>query len=155
MSRNVSSFDMPMKKSKGFNYPADLALPCGQKVYCIFFAMEDFRLNVQVPILKSVVNNMEIAGYAVSLGFPIMDNIEVLGILGNDILQYFTHLSLESASLFGKVSAKMVRVANDYIPFGSFLNFLHPDEEDIFLSKVEKKDFPWIENSPVQHISKC
>ena len=29
ISRNVSSFDMPMKKSKGFNYPADLTLPCG------------------------------------------------------------------------------------------------------------------------------
>ena len=37
MSRNVSSFDMPMKKSKGFNYDADLTLPCDQRVYCIFF----------------------------------------------------------------------------------------------------------------------
>ena len=155
MSRNVSSFDMPIKKSKGLNYPADLTLPCGQKVYCIFFAMEDFRLNVQVPMLKSVVNNMEIAGYAVSPDFPRMDNIEVLGMLGNEILQYFTHLSLESASLFGKVSAKMVRLGNGYIPFGSVLNFLHPDEEESFLSKVEKEDFLWIENSPVQPIFKC
>ena len=37
MSRKVSSFDVPIKNSKGFNYPADLTLPCGQKVYCIFF----------------------------------------------------------------------------------------------------------------------
>ena len=161
MSRNVSSFNMPMKKSKRFNYPADLTLPCGQRVSCIFFffffffAMEDFRLNVQVPMLKFVVNNMEEAGYTVSPDLPRMDNIEVLGILGNDILQYFTHLSLESASLFGKVSAKMVRLANGYIPFGSVLNFLHPDEEENFLSKVERKDFPWVENSPIQSISGC
>ena len=117
--------------------------------------MEDFRLNVQVPMLKSVVNNMEEAGYTVSPDLPRMDNIEVLGILGNDILQYFTHLSLESASLFGKVNAKMVRLANGYIPFGSVLNFLHPDEEEHFLSKVERKVFPWIENSPIQSISGC
>ena len=49
----------------------------------------------------------------------------------------------------------MVRLANGYIPFGSVLNFLHPDEEDNFLSKVERKDFPWIENSPIQSISGC
>ena len=104
--------------------------------------MEDFRLNVQVPMLKSVVNIMEIAGYPVSPDFPRMDNIEVLGVLGNDILQNFTHLILESASLFGKVSAKMVRLANGYISFGSVLNFLHPDGEESFLSKVEKKGFP-------------
>ena len=90
-----------------------------------------------------------------SLDFPRMDNIEVLGILGNDIFQHFTHISLESASLLGKVSAKMVSLANGYIPFGSVLKFLHPDEEENFLSKVEKKDFPWNENSPVQPISKC
>ena len=117
--------------------------------------MEDFRLNVQVPMLKSVVNNVEIAGYAVPPDFHRTDNIEVLGILGNDLLQYFSHLNLESASLFGKVSAKMVRLANGYIPFGSVLNFLHPDEEESFLSKAEKKDFPRIENSPVQPIYKC
>ena len=123
--------------------------------FFFFFAMEDFRLNVQVPMLKSVVNNMEEAGYTVSPDLPRMDNIEVLGILGNDILQYFTHLSLESASLFGKVNAKMVRLANGYIPYGSVLNFLHPDEEENFLSKVERKVFPWIENSPIQSISGC
>ena len=54
MSRNVSSLDMPIKKSQGSNYPADLTLSCGQRVYCIFFffffffAKEDFRLKVQI-----------------------------------------------------------------------------------------------------------
>ena len=117
--------------------------------------MEDFRLNVQVPMLKIVVNNMEEAGYTVSPDLPRMDNIEVLAILGNDILQYFTHLSLENASLFGKASAKMVWLANGYIPFCSVLNFLHPDEEENFLSEVERKDFPWIENSPIHSVSGC
>ena len=55
--------------------------------FFFFFAMEDFRLNVQVPMLKSVVNNMEEAGYTVSPDLPRMDNTEVLGILGNSILQ--------------------------------------------------------------------
>ena len=149
MSRNVSSFDVPMRKSKGFNYPADLTLPSGQKVYCIFFAMDDFRLNVQVPMMKSVVHNMESSGYALSPDFPRLDNIVVHGILGNDILQYFSHLSLESASVFNKVGAKLVRLANGYIPFGSVLNFLKPEEEESFLNKIERKEFPWIENPPI------
>ena len=157
MIRNVSSFDMPTKKSKGFNYPADLTLPCGKKAYCVFFAMEDFRLNIQVPMLGTIVNNLENAGYQVSPDFPRTkeDNIEVLGILGNDILQYFTHLSLERASLFGKVSARLVRLANGSIPFGSVINFLHPNEQRIFLTRLRERNSPWVEDSPVKSNSRC
>ena len=155
MSRRVSSFDEPVKNSKGFNYPADLTLPCGLKVYCIFFAMEKFRLNVRVPMLNTVVNNLEVAGYSVSPDFPRTEDIEIFGIIGNDILQYFSKFSLENISLFDKVNGRLIRLANGYIPFGSVINYIHPGEEKIFLTKVGEREFPWVENSPAISVSKC
>ena len=103
--------------------------------------MEQFRLNVQVPMLSTVVNNLDMAGYSVSPNFPkTEDNIEVLGIIGNDILQYFSEFSLENFSLFDRINVKMIRLANGYIPFGSVINYIHPGEERSFLSKVRERE---------------
>ena len=48
-SRSVSSLGMLSAHREGFNYTADLTLPCSTKTYCIFFAMEGFCLPVQIP----------------------------------------------------------------------------------------------------------
>ena len=94
-------------------------------------------------MLSTVVNNLDMAGYSVSPNFPKTEvNIEVLGIIGNDILQYFSEFSLENFSLFDRINVKMIRLANGYIPFGSVINYIHPTEEESFLSKIGERDFP-------------
>ena len=55
MSRLVSSFGMHTAIKEGFNYTADLTLPCGTKTFCIFFAMEGFSLSIQVHKLSTVI----------------------------------------------------------------------------------------------------
>ena len=60
--RMLSSFGMPSSKIKGFNYPAQLTLPCGLKTNCVFFVMDDFELSLEIPMLTSVVRSLELAG---------------------------------------------------------------------------------------------
>lgn len=91
MSRLVSSFGMPTAIREGFNYTASLTLPCGNKTFCIFFAMEGFNLPIQVYKLPIIVRSMNDHGYVVSPDFPRVkgEDIKIFGITGNDILQYF------------------------------------------------------------------
>ena len=129
VARMVSSFGLPSSKSKGFNYPAQLTLPCGLKTNCVFFAMDDFKLSLQIPMLTSVVRNLELAGNCVSPDYPgrKRDEIEVVGNLGNDIPQYFSELDLGVVNLFA-MSVKVLRFANRCIPFGSVAPFIQPDK---------------------------
>ena len=70
MYRLVSYFGMPTAIREGFNYTADLTLPCGTKTFCIFFAMEGFSLSIQVPKLPTVIQSMNDHDYVVSPDFP-------------------------------------------------------------------------------------
>ena len=65
--------------------------------------MDDFKSSLQIPMLTSVVRNLELAGNCASPDYPgrKRDEIEVAGILGNDLLQYFSELDLGVVNLFG------------------------------------------------------
>ena len=139
LTRLVSSFGMPASASKGFNFLANLTLPCGGKTTCLFFAMEDFKLSLQIPMLPSVVNNLESIGYSVSPNYPGKNSecIDILGILGNDILQDFVQFDLIHVELF-RFNVKVIKLANGIIPFGSVENFIHPSERKEFISRITR-----------------
>ena len=151
LARTVSSFGLPASKNKGFNYSAKLTLPCGQKTDCMFFAIDNFKLTIQIPMLKSVVFNLESNGYSVSPDYPGREReiIEVDGIIGNDLLQDFSIFSLENINMYG-ISVKVMKVANGYIPFGSVCYFIHPAKKQQFFRKVLNKDEPWVENKKTE-----
>ena len=150
LTRLVSSFGVPAGASKGYNFLANLTLPCGGKTRCLFFAKEGFKLSLQIPMLPSVVKNLELAGYSVSPNYPGRNTecIEILGILGNDILQDFTLFDLVDVELF-KFSIKVIKLANGSIPFGSVENFIHPSERKSFLQRVSESLKPCGSDSQV------
>ena len=49
LSRLVSSFGMPTAVREGFNYVADLTLPCGTKTFNVFF-----EWKISICQLKSI-----------------------------------------------------------------------------------------------------
>ena len=142
ISRLVSSFGLPAAEKKGFNYTAYLRLPCGMNTYCIFFAIEGFSLSVEIPKLTNVIQSMNDHEYFVSPDFPKVkgDDIEIFGIIGNDILQCFDQYSLERAFIYNKQSCKVIKLANGYIPYGTGLNYMPPNEEADYILRV--KDGP-------------
>ena len=150
LTRLVSSFGMPACTSTGFNLVASLTLPCGNKSSCLFFALDNFRLSLQIPMLPSIVTNLEAAGYSVSPDYPgrNTENIEILGILGNDILQDFLQFDLIHVELF-KLDVRLIKLANGIIPFGSVYNFIHPSEQRNFLRKKPESLIPCVSDTLV------
>ena len=138
MSRLVSSFGTPTVIREGFNYTADLTLPCGTKTFCIFFAMEGFSLSIQVHKLSTVIQSMNDHDYVVSPDFPRVkgEDIKIFGIIGNDILQCFNQFSLEKAYMFGKRDCGVVKVDIGYLPYGSGINFMPPNEEREYIDRI-------------------
>ena len=53
--------------------------------------MDNFSLSLKIPVLPSVVENVKSAGCVVSSDFPgrKREDLEVFGILGNDLLLNF------------------------------------------------------------------
>ena len=138
LSRLVSSFGLPARVSEGFHLVADLTMPCGTKSSCLFFALENFSLSLQIPMLPSVVKNLESAGYSVCSNYPgrNSDSVNIVGILGNDILQEFSQLDLGSVELFN-FKVRVIKLANGIIPFGSVVNFVHPSQRKLFYKKID------------------
>ena len=140
MSKMVSSFGMPSAIREGFNYTADLTLPCGNKIFCIFFAMEGFSLPIKVHKLPTVIQSMNDHDYVVSPDFPRVrgEDIQIFGIIGNDILQCFNQFNLKKVSLFGKQSCRVIKVDNGYLPFGSGVNYMPPNREREYFDSILK-----------------
>ena len=129
---------MPTAIREGFNYTADLTLPCGTKTFCIFFAMEGFSLSIQVHKLPTVIQSMNDHDYVVFPDFPSVkgEDIKIFDIIGNDILQCFNQFSIEKAYMFGKRGSGVVKVDNGYLPYGSGINFMSPNEEREYIDRI-------------------
>ena len=84
-------------------------------------------------MLPSVVKNLELAGSCVSPNYPGRNSefVNILGILGNDILQEFTLFDLSHVELFN-FNVRVIKLANGIIPFGSVVNFVHPSQRKQF-----------------------
>ena len=87
---------MPTAVREGFNYVADLTLPCGTKTFNVFFAMENFHLSIKVHRLSTIINSMNSHGYVASPNFPRVrgGEIKIFGILGIDSIPQFSHLDI-------------------------------------------------------------
>ena len=141
-SRLVSSLGMSSAQREGYNYSADLTLPCGNKICCSFFAMEGFNLPIKIPKLASIIRSMNDNNLVVSPDFPRVkgDDIRIFGIIGNDILQHFNLFSLEKAHIFGKQNCKVIKLDNGYLPFGSGINFIPPNKERDYIDGILRDD---------------
>ena len=150
LDRLVSSFGVPASTSKGFNFVASLTLPCGRKTSCLFFAMEEFKLSLQIPMLPSIVRNLDSAGCTVSPNYPgrYYDRIDIFGILGNDLLQDFKKFDLIHVELFN-LNVKVIKLDNGIIPFGSVLNFIQPSDRKKFINMTRNYEFcePCVSNT--------
>ena len=137
-TKKVSSFGLPMADRKGYNYTADLRLPCGKRIFSLFFAIEGFSLSVHFPKLTTVLQSMKDNDYPVSPDFPRVNGEDFLlfGIIGNDILQHFDEFSLVKAFFFGREIGKVVKLANGYVPFGTGLNYMPPSEVSDYIERI-------------------
>ena len=121
MARYVCSFGQNRGRwTKGYNYTAKLTLPCGQKVNVDFFAVENLSFQLTFPMLNNIVDNIRADSIPLHSDYPYQggEPVEVLSILGIDVLQYIKPYSHEELCVHGK-RANFINLPNGYIPFGS------------------------------------
>ena len=145
MARLVSSFGQIVgKRTKGYNYTAKLTLPCGQSINVDFFAVENLSFQLTFPMLGNVISNMETFAVPLHPDFPFQgeETIEVMGILGIDVLQHFKPYSHQNVLVHGN-NANVIALSNGYIPFGSADLFMSCDESRVLHKRLIEKFVPW------------
>ena len=149
MARFVCSFGQNRgKRTKGYNYTAKLTLPCGQKIDVDFFAVENMSFHLTFPMLNNIVDNIRADSIPLHSDYLYQggETVEVLGILGIDVLQYIKPYSHEELWVHGK-RANFINLPNGYIPFGSAELFLYPGEPKILCQRLLEKFVPWEDRS--------
>ena len=149
MARLVCSFGQNRGRwTKGYNYTAKLTLPCGQKIDVDFFAVENLSFQLTFPMLNNIVDNIRADSIPLHSDYPYQggETVEVLGILGIDVLQYIKPYSHEKLCVHGK-RANFIKLPNGYIPFGSAELFLYPGESKILRQRLLEKFVPWEDGS--------
>ena len=149
MARFVCSFGQDRGRwTKGYNYTAKLTLPCGQKIDVDFFAFENLSFQLTFPMLNNIVDNIRADSIPLHSDYPYQggETVEVLGILGIDVLQYIKPYSHEELCVHGK-RANFVKLPNGYIPFGSAELFLYPGESKILHQRLLEKFVLWEDGS--------
>ena len=149
MARFVCSFGQNRDQwTKGYNYIAKLTLSCWQKVDVDFFAVENLSFQLTFPMLNNVFDNIRADSIPLHSDYSYQggETVEVLGILGIDVLQYIKPYSHEELWVHGK-RAKFMKLPNGYIPFGSAELFLYPGESKILRQTLLEKFVPWEDES--------
>ena len=120
----VSHFGQVAEYKRTFEYSVQLKFPSGGICAALFLAIENFNIGVRFPNIISAVANMEKAGIPVSPSFGIREQIvPIMGVVGNDILQFFSIFSFENALIAGN-KVKVIRLSDGYIPYGSVNGYL-------------------------------
>ena len=149
MARFVCSFDQNRGRwTEGYNYTAKLTLPCGQKINVDFFAVENLSFQLTFPMLNDIVDNIRADSIPLHSDYPYQggETVEVLGILGIDVLQYIKPYSHEELCVHGK-RANFIKLPNGYISFGSAELFLYPGESKILRQRLLEKFVLWEDGS--------
>ena len=149
MARFVCSFGQNRGRwTKGYNYTAKLTLPCGQRIAVDIFAVENLPFQLTFPMLNNIVDNIRADSIPLHADYPYQggETVEVLGILGIDVLQYTKPYSHEELGVHGK-RANFIKLPNGYIPFGSAELFLYPGESKILRQRLLEKFVPWDDGS--------
>ena len=133
MARLISSFgQVEGKRTKGYNYTAKLTLPSGKGINVDFFAIENLSFELPFPMLSNVINNMKTFAVPLHPDFPYKgeESIEVMGILGVDVLQFFKPYAHQSFLIHDK-RANFIELSNGYVPYGSASLFMSFNESKV------------------------
>ena len=154
MARLVCSYGQVMgQRTKGYNYTAKLTLPCGQKIDVDFFPVENLSFYVTFPMLGNIVDNIRNSSIPLHTDFPYQgaETVEVMGILGVDVLQHIKPYSHEELWVHDK-RANFIKLPSGYIPFGSAEQFLVPSESKILRRRLVERFVPWEDESSFNHV---
>ena len=113
----------------------------------VFFstgAVENLSFQLTFPMLNNVADNMHVSSVPLHSDYPYQggETVEVLGILGIDVLQHTKPYSQEELWIHGK-RANFIKLPRDYIPFGSAELFLSSGESKIPCKRLAEKLVPW------------
>ncbi|XP_064111443.1 uncharacterized protein LOC135218931 [Macrobrachium nipponense] len=94
-------------------------------------------------------------GYSVCNNYPGRNSeiVNILGILGNDILQEFSQLDLDSVELFN-IKVRVIKLANGVIPFGTVVNLVHPSQRKLFYERIDSYE-PCVRDKPIREVESC
>ena len=117
-----------------------LTLPSEQKFDVDFFAVENLSFQ-----LNNIVNNILVDSIPLHSDYPYHggETVEVLGILGVDVLQHIKPYSHEEFWVHGK-RANFIKLLNGYniIPFGRADLFMYSGESKILRQRLLEKFVP-------------
>ena len=110
----------------------------------IFFAAENLSFQLTFPMLNNIVNNILVDSIPLHSDYPYQggETVEVLGILGIDVLQHIRPYSHKELWVHGK-RANFIKLPNGYIPFGSVELFLYSSESNILCQRLLEKFMLW------------
>ena len=99
-------------------------------------------------MLNNIVDNIRADSIPLHSDYPYQGGeiVEVLGILGIEVLQYIKPYSHEELCVHGK-RANFIKLPNGYIPFGSAELFLYPGESKILRQRLLEKFVTWEDGS--------
>ena len=95
-------------------------------------------------MLNNIVDNICADSIPLHSDYPYQggETVEVLGILGIDVLQYIKPYSHEELCVHSK-RANFIKLPNGYIPFRNAELFLYPGESKILRQRLLEKFVPW------------
>ena len=99
-------------------------------------------------MLNNIVDNIRADSIPLHSDYPFQggETVEVLGILGIDVLQHIKPYSHEELWVHGK-RANFIKLPNGYIHFGSAELFLSSGESKILRQRLIEKFVPWEDES--------
>ena len=91
-------------------------------------------------MLNNIVDNIRADSIPLHFGYPYQggETVEVLSILGIDVLQYIKPYSHEELWVHSK-RANFIKLPDGFIPFGSAELFLYPGESKILRRRLLEK----------------
>ena len=119
-----------------------------RKSMLIFFAVENLSFQLTFPMLNNIVDNIHADSIPLHSDYLYQGSeaVEVLGILGIDVLQYIKPYSHEELCVHSK-RANFIKLPNGYIPFGSAELFLYPGESKFLRQRPLEKFVLWEDGS--------
>ena len=119
-----------------------------RKLMMIFFTVKIMFFQLTLPMLNNIVDNICVASVPLHSDYSYQggEAVEVLNILGVDVLQHMKHYSHEKLWVHSN-RADFIKLPKDYISFGSVELFLSSRESKILCKRLVKKFVQWDKSS--------
>ena len=126
----------------------------GRKLIFFFFfvAVENLSFQLTFPMLNNIVDNIRVDSIPLhsDYSYRVGETVEVLGILGVDVLQHNKPYSHEELWVHNK-RANFIELPNGHIPFGSAEQFLVASKSKIPCSRLVERSVPWDDESSLNN----